>query len=674
MPATSLREVTVGVDVGGTFTDMVSFDPQTQRLGVLKFPTARDPAGSIVRGLRRMKVSPSRVVLFSHATTMSTNALLTREGLGKTALLTNEGFRDLIEIGRQRRPELYDLRTRRPPPLIERKDRFTVRCRIAADGTELVPMDEKEGAAAAAKILKGGYDSVAVAFLNSYANPKHEEAMRRLLADSGFAGHVSLSSGVDREYREYERISTTAVNAALAPLMAGYFRSLASKLKSAGVVAPLFVMNSDGGASTLPFASERPVYSIESGPAAGVVASKRLAAQLSIGDVLTFDMGGTTAKAGCLVRGEPELTREFEAAGRTHSGRSIRGSGYAVRGSFIDLAEVSAGGGTVAWADEAGQLRVGPRSAGSVPGPACYGRGGTEATVTDANVFLGRLSPTSFLGGSMPVKKGLATEAIRALARQTDLGLEGAASGVLRLANNMMSRAISIVSVERGRDPRDFTLFAFGGAGPLHCCDLAEDLGIDDIVVPAHAGLFSAYGLLAGDLERTFTAPFAAGESLERQFRALEASAGREMRSGGLNRYVGRRTFEARYRGQSHELSLPYQGTGRVKKAFDSRHRALYGYASRDEVEVVNISLKLKVLGRPSPSLSTEPSPRPAARRWSRAWVAGRRMKVEVLTREGLARGASGEGPVIVEEYDSTLLVNPGWRWKVTKSGTRLER
>ncbi len=667
------RQLAVGVDVGGTFTDIIVSDSSS--LSVLKVPTSDDPTLAVVLGLSRLGHKARKASLVSHATTLATNALLTRSNLARTALITNEGFRDVLEIGRQRRPELYDLQTRRPPPLVERRDRFTVRCRMDARGSVVLSLERAGAQDVAAKVVRGRFESVAVSFLNSYLNPKHELEMKKILTREGFSGHVSLSSEVDRKYREYERTSTVVVNAALAPLMTGYLSRLESALSRIGVSAPVYVMNSDGGASTISFASRRPVSVIESGPAAGVVASTMLARQLSLERVLTFDMGGTTAKAGTVVGGEPEVTSEFEAAGRTHSGRSIRGSGYPVRGSFIDLAEVSAGGGTVAWLDEAGELQAGPRSAGADPGPACYGRGGTEPTVTDANMVLGRLNPRHLLGGEMPVRRDLAARSIRRLSRSLGVNESEAAIGILRLVDNSMARAISIVSVERGRDPRDFTLFAFGGAGPLHACDLAEDLSVPELVVPVHAGIFSAYGLLAGELTRTFTAPATRSTgALAGSFRELDATAAREMGLEGFRRFTTKRYVEARYRGQSHELLLQFEGEASLRKAFDARHKALYGYSSSDDLEVVSAKVRATV-ARPSPGrlTSSESAVREEPGR-RRAWVGGRMSNVDVFKREGLRTGDAGQGPCVIEEYDSTLVVNPHWEWKVEDYGTRLSR
>ena len=662
----------VGVDVGGTFTDIVVAGPDGLR--VLKIPTTAKPEEAVLDGLRSLS-GAARASLISHATTLATNALLTRSGLAKTALVTNQGFRDVLEIGRQRRPELYDLDTRRPLPLVERKDRLTIRCRLGPDGTELTPLRDDDSAALAARIGRGGFEAVAICFLNSYANGDHESKMRAAIKKAGFRGHISISSEVDPEYREYERTSTTVVNATLSPLMTEYLTSLQASVRRSGIGAPVYVMNSDGGSSALSFASARPVTVIESGPAAGVVASKQLARQLSLGRVLTFDMGGTTAKAGTVIDGEPDVIGEFEAAGRTHSGRSIRGSGYPVRGQFIDLAEVSAGGGTVAWVDDAGDLKVGPRSAGSVPGPACYDRGGTEPTVTDANVALGRLSPESLLGGAMPIRRDRALLALKKVSKNLGLGNLAAAKGIIRLVNNSMARALSMVTVERGRDPREFTMVAFGGAGPVHACDLAEDLGVRQAVVPVHAGLFSAYGLLVGELTRTFTSPVMETEpTLRRRFLDLERTAARAMRSEGFRRFSVERYFEGRYRGQSHELQLPFTQDHSFRKAFDRRHRELYGYSLPDDLEVVNIRVRATVR-RPAQRIPT--SKRSVARpdnSTRKAWVGGRFRPVPILKREALTPGDRGVGPCIIEEYDSTLVVNPNWRWAVEEYGMRLEK
>lgn len=663
----------VGVDVGGTFTDIILSGPDG--LEVLKLPTTSNPATGVLRGLRRLGPKVRGASLISHATTLATNALLTRSGLARTALITNQGFRDVLEIGRQRRPELYNLATRRPIPLVERRDRLTIKCRIDATGSEHEPLNETEAGALASQLVESGFESIAICFLNSYINSAHEEKMRRSLIRKGFRGHISISSEVDREYREYERTSTTVVNAILSPLMSGYLSALRASLRRSRIRAPVYIMNSAGGATTVAFASSRPVTVIESGPAAGVMASKQLARELSLSKVITFDMGGTTAKAGTVIDGEPDIVSEFEAAGRTHSGRSIRGSGYPVRGQFIDLAEVSAGGGTIAWVDGAGELKAGPRSAGSYPGPACYGGGGTEPTVTDANVVLGRLNPKSLLGGAMAVHRGLALQSMRKLSKHLGLDPLDVAIGILRLVDNSMARAISMVTVERGRDPRDFGMVAFGGAGPAVACDLAEEIGVEEVVVPLHAGLFSAFGLLAGELTRTFMSPIMETEApLEKPFRRLESEAKEKMRSEGFKRFTMTRYFEGRYLGQSHELLLPFTSDSGARAAFDARHKELYGYSLPDKLEVVNIKVKAVVRGL-STGAPRSPAELPQTPPYERkAWLGGKHRLTRVLMRESLRPGDEGKGPCIIEEYDSTLVVNPSWKWSAERYGTRLTR
>jgi N-methylhydantoinase A len=668
-----MSRMAVGVDVGGTFTDVILSD--SEGLEVLKLPTTADPATAVLRALGRLGPKARKAGLISHATTLATNALLTHQGLAHTALITNDGFRDILEIGRQRRPELYDLETRRPSTLVRRRDRLTIRCRVGADGSEIEPLDAKGAEALAEHVAKGGFESVAICFLNSYQNGVHEKEMRSVLRDCGFPGHISISSEVDDEYREYERTSTTVVNAALSPLMTGYLSSLRTSLRRSNFRAPIYIMNSDGGASTVAYASSRPVTVIESGPAAGVIASRHLARKLSLNRVLTFDMGGTTAKAATVIDYEPEVIDEFEAAGKTHSGRSIRGSGYPIRGEFIDLAEVSAGGGTIAWVDEAGELKVGPASAGSDPGPACYGTGGLNPTVTDANVVLGRLNPAALLGGAMPIRSDLALRSIRKISGRLGLGPMEVAKGIIRLVDNAMARAMSLVTIERGRDPREFEILAFGGAGPVQACDLAEEMGISDVVVPLHAGLFSAYGLLAGELTRSFISPvMGTGVRLAGRFHELELSAARAMREEGFIRFGLDRYFEGRYLGQSHELLLPFRTDSNVRSTFDARHRALYGYSLPDKLEIVKIKVRARV-PRPSSMLlqpRTPASHTPPSKR--RAWIGGRSRVVPVFNREALPAGSRGEGPCIIEEYDSTLVVNPSWRWTVEDYGTRLTR
>ena len=661
----------VGIDVGGTFTDIIVFDNESRKEPeAVKVPTVpRQPSLAILEALKRYQDRAEQVVLVSHATTIATNALLTQTGLAKTALITNYGFRDVLEIGRQRRPEIYNLDTERPKQLVERKNRFTVRGRRLVNGSSLVPLAENDLKNVSRQITTRGIESVAISFLNSYINSEDEIRAEKILRHAGFKGHIDLSGRVDPQYREYERTSTTVVNASLAPSMSRYLQGLRDGLERMGIRCPLYVMNSDGTASTATYAAMHPISIIESGPAAGVLASRNLAEHLSIAKVLTFDMGGTTAKAGTIIKDTPDLAYEFEAAGRTYHGRSIKGSGYPVRQPFVDLAEVSAGGGTVAWVDEAGSLRVGPRSAGAVPGPAAYGKGGTEVTVTDANIVAGRISPSQLLGGQLKLRYDLAVSAVGKLSRRLGISTDKTADSILRIVNSSMSKALRLVSVERGRDPREFSLIAFGGAGPAHACDLAEELGIKRIIIPKHPGLFSAFGLLTADLSRTFTQPIPkqATTNVEPTFVQLRRQARKSLKEEGFTTYQRIEQVDLRYQGQAYEITLPYKKNTRLARLFGREHRKLYGYSSADNVEAVNARIRT-VIPIPKAKLtktrlhSTKPPTPIASRRMS---LLGRWQKVPVYNREDLVTGLRSKGHCVIEEYDSTTVIGHKWNWKV---------
>jgi N-methylhydantoinase A len=667
----------IGIDVGGTFTDIVIYDSSTSNVDVVKVSSTNDnPERAILETLQSPsfpgKLEATRLI--NHATTIATNALITHKGLAKTALITNRGFRDVLEIGRQRRAELYNLRNTRPVSLVQRADRFTIQGRTLFDGKELQPLNKAEVRALSRRISKLKFESVAVGLLNSYVDSRHEKEVRSILKKEGFSGHVSLSSEVNAEYREYERISTTVVNAALAPLVSTYLGNLVTSIRRAGALSPIYIMTSDGNASTSIRASRYPISIIESGPAAGVLACAGLARALSLRKVSTLDMGGTTAKAGMLVDFDPDISYEFEAAGKTHSGRSIKGSGYPVRFPFIDLAEVSAGGGTIAWVDEGKSLRLGPGSAGADPGPAAYGKGGKEPTITDANIVLGRLNPNYLLGGSMKLNSKLSREALEErVASKLGIGVTEAAESIIRVVNHNMAKAISIVSIERGRDPRDFALIAFGGAGPLHACDLAEAMGMRRIVFPEHPGLFSAFGLLTADLARIFSASVLTTDLdlLVSNFEKLEAEAASSLEEEGLEAFKTERFVDLRYRGQSYEFTLEYSKDLNLKKLFDERHKAIYGYSSPDELEAVNVKLKV-IISRPKVKFNPkhkEGQKNDLPKETREVCFGGRFLSVPVFVRENLPIGAQGKGPCIIEEYDSTTVIQEGWSWNIDDYG-----
>src|SRR6266705_1077604 len=661
----------VGTDVGGTFTDVVIFDEESRKSAeVIKVPPdLKRPEPAIVKALGKYQGRAEQFALVSHATTIATNSLLTQSGLAATALITNEGFRDVLEIGRQRRPEIYNLNTERPKQLVQRKDRFTVKGRRLVNGSRLAPLAEKNMLKVSVEIISRGIESVAISFLNSYINPADEIRAEEILRRSGFKDHVDLSSRIDPQYREYERTSTTVVNASLAPSISRYLRRLKKELEQIGIESPLYVMNSDGTASTTAQASKHPISIIESGPAAGVLSSRNLAEHLSLTKAITFDMGGTTAKAGTIVSGMPDLAYEFEAAGRTYHGRSIKGSGYPVRQPFIDLAEVSAGGGTIAHIDETGNLKVGPESAGADPGPAAYGNGGTQATVTDANIVAGRINPSKLLGGQLKLRDDLAVRAVGKLSRRLGTSIEETADRILRIVNSNMSKALRLVSVERGRDPREYSLVAFGGAGPLHACDLAEELEIKRIIIPIHPGLFSAFGLLTAEVSRTFIQPIIEQSAInvEPTFTQLREQARKSLKEEGFTSYQTVEQVYLRYQGQAYEITLPYKKNTNLERLFRREHKNLYGYSSKDAVEAVNVRIRT-IIPIPKAKLAKGQlkSGKPLAPASSRKMsLLGSWQKVPVYDREKLFPGVRSRGPCIIEEYDSTTVIGRNWKWEI---------
>jgi N-methylhydantoinase A len=672
------RALRVGIDVGGTFTDLAAVESWSGRILTHKVPsTPREPQRGVVCALQELRdryEEPPVIELIAHSTTIATNALLGQLGLElpRVALVTTHGFRDVIEIGRQNRSEVYNLFVRRPRPLVARGDRLTVRERVDHRGRVLRALDEREVERVCGELRERNPEAVAICLLHSYANDAHERRLAAAISAALPNVRVTISSEVDPQYREYERFSTAVVNAALAPIVEGYLERLLAELRRAGIPAPLYVMRSDGGMTEARRILARPAALIESGPASGATAAAALGRRIGLAQLLSFDMGGTTAKAGAIVDGAVQVVMEFEAAGTTHSGRAVKGSGYPVRFPFVDLAEVSAGGGTIAWIDAAGSLRVGPLSAGADPGPACYGRS-DRATVTDANVVLGRLDQTALLGGAFPIDAARARSAVEALAHSLQLGVEATALGIVRLIDDAMAKVLRIVTVERGLDPREFTLVAFGGGGPLHACAVADELGIARIVVPAHPGLFSARGLLEADLHANEALPVLRAtseldvEALEQWFARSEARSRASLLAQGATpeSIALRRQHEARYRGQSFELTIAHDPSPEsIAQRFAAAHRARYGYDVPGEV-VELVTAHLTAVGalphaRRADSYQRDDGPR-AAPGHRRLWLDGAFAGVAVKPRAALAEGERLAGPAIVEEYDSTTYVAPQW-------------
>ncbi|MCE4627636.1 MAG: hydantoinase/oxoprolinase family protein [Desulfurococcales archaeon] len=676
----------VGVDVGGTFTDIVFLNEETSELGIMKVPTTpREPAKGILAGLR-MAVGPLvKIDLLIHATTIGTNMFLGQIGIEppRAALITNAGFEDVIEIGRQNRPSLYDPNFSKPKPLIPRKRRYGVRGRITSEGRVIEELDVEEVRKAASRECSEGTRVFVVSFLHSYRNPSHEEQAAEAIRDECPTAYVVTGSRVDPAPMEYERTSTAVVNGLLKPVLSSYLEDLVSRLRREGFEGKLLIMQSSGGIVEVGEAVERPAAFIESGPSAGAVAVAYFSRLAGIEYSIGFDMGGTTAKASSIVRGEPEIVESYEVGGKVHMGRVIRGSGYPVRFPHIDLAEVSAGGGTIAWVDPGGGLRIGPKSAGADPGPACYGRGGAEPTVTDANLVLGRLPET--ISGGIRLRRDLAWRAIRdMIAKPLGVTVVEAAWMIIGLANTVMGRAVRLVTLERGHDPRLFTLFAFGGAGPLHAAELAAEVGVSRVLVPPRPGVFSALGLLVADykVERHASIAKRAGDisddELERVLARLEAEAVRTLQDWGVEpgSIVTRRLVDAKYWGQAYTLRVPYQGSvERTLEEFHRVHAARYGFSVEEEdVEIVLVRVEAIGLTR-KPLLRAPKQAGDPLKGEREVFFQGGWHNAAVYDYNAMAEGYRVEGPAVIEAPDSTILVPPGYHGIVTELGAlELER
>src|SRR4051812_12148632 len=672
----------VAIDVGGTFTDLVvsSADGSARTLKLLSTP--KDYSLAISEGLGRLfaadDLNARNVRSLVHAFTVATNALLTGHG-AKVALITTRGFRDVLEIARLRMPQLYNMDWDKPRPLVPRRLRFEIEERMAADGSVVQPLNPASVLAALDEILRQGADSVAVCLLHAYANPAHERAVLDLIQRHAPGLSVSVSHQVLPEIREYERTSTTVVNAFIKPVVDSYLASVEHGVKGIGIAAPLMVMQSSGGIAKADLARQFPAYCVESGPAAGAIGAAALGEMLGEPNVIAFDMGGTTAKACLIEAGEPRLTDEMEVGSGINIGqRLLGGGGYLVRSPTIDLAEIGAGGGSLAWIDKGGALRVGPDSAGADPGPACYGRGGIRPTVTDANVVLGFLNPSHLLDGDMPIDAAAAREAIRSqIAEPLGMSVHEAAYGIHAVANAAMTRAIQAVSSEIGRSPSDFVMVAFGGNGAVHGASLAAQAGIRDIIIPPASGVFSALGLLFARIQHRLVAVYWQDvekvdlDTLNGRMQALLAQAAELMAAEGLatDHIELQPTLEMRYARQSSEIGLAVEGTvvtaaglASAVEQFHQEHERSYGYCNRGEqVQIVNLRLRARSSERhdrlPEPSaLRTRAPPASVAREvyfGELGWIT-----TPVCRRTDLT-ATPRPGPLIVEEYDTTIIVPP---------------
>jgi N-methylhydantoinase A len=683
----------VGVDIGGTFTDIVLLGSDGTIHTKKVSSSVENYAQAIVDGLaevfREAALNGAAIEEIRHGTTVASNAILEHKG-ARVGLITTEGFRDVLEIRTLRMPRLYDLAWVKPPPLVERYLRKTVAERVDHKGRIERPLDPADAARAVEALLAEGVEAIAVCLINSFANPTHERAIKEIAARRAPALPLSVSCEVLPEIKEYERTSTTVINAYVMPIVATYLRAMRAGLDQAGIPARLLLMQSNGGLTTDKAAAERPMNIIESGPAGGVVGAQALARAKGLPKIITFDMGGTTAKASMVEDGEVTRAHEYAVgAGIMVGSRLLTGAGYTLKVPAIDLAEVGAGGGSHVWIDAGGALQIGPQSAGAAPGPVCYDLGGTVPTVTDASVLLGYLNPGHLVGGALRLNADKARALFAdAIAKPLGMAVDRAAYGAHQIAASNMIRAIKAVSTERGRDPREFALFAFGGNGPLFAAGMAAALGIGRIVVPPSAGLFSSFGLLYADVEhhyaRTFRRLLRGADliEIEAAWDALAAQASAQLAAEGFSGASARlkRSAALHYKGQTYELTVPVPDgpvdsnmVAHLEEAFGGEHERTYGHrAGREEpVELVAIQVVGSGLraggGVPEQVASTRPElaagpPRRAYFGAERGWV-----ETPVLRRADLA--AARTGPLIVEEYDATCLVPPGARAALDAGG-----
>jgi N-methylhydantoinase A len=679
----------IGIDIGGTFTDVAMVEEDSGRIGIAKvLTTPRDFGQGVIEGIRRglseSNIDPADVTLLSHATTVVTNALLEHKG-AKCGFIATRGFRDLLELRRSSRPDLYDLFQDGPSILVPRRYRWEITERIDAQGEVVTPLALDEIPALVESIRTAELQTVAVSFLFSFLNDSHERAvgaaLRAALPDVG----VFLSCEVLPEIREFERASTTAVCAYVGPLLAGYLDRLSKATRALGLPA-LHVMGSSGGVFDIAEGLRMPAMAVESGPAAGVIAAALAGRQLGRPNLISFDMGGTTAKASVIVGHEVAVTAEYEVGGAANTKRWMHGTGHPIRVPVIDLAEVSAGGGSIAWVDPGGALKVGPASAGADPGPAAYGAGGVRPTVTDADVVLGWLDQDALLGGGLPIDLAAAERAIEMdVARPFGLSVREAAARIVEVVNSNMAQALRIVSVERGHDPREFSLIAFGGAGPVHAVALAEELAIPEVIIPPAPGAFSALGLVATDLKRDYARtlyadleqvdPARVGDA----FAAMEAAGTAMLEAAAVpaSRRALPRSADVRYRRQAYELTLPVEDgpvtratLERLAASFHEKHEQTYGHANRNEaVQLVN--LRLTAVGKLADLKLAQPFDPDSARvRQRDVWFAETGfVSANVHWRNGLMAGTAIHGPAIIEALDSTTVVPPGWTGRIDDLG-----
>ncbi|HMA82505.1 MAG TPA: hydantoinase/oxoprolinase family protein [Candidatus Binatia bacterium] len=668
----------IAVDIGGTFTDLVAVDDDGRVFRSKSLTTPDDLARGIGDCLKGAAIGVAGANFFVHGSTVTINAVLERKG-ARTGLITTKGFRDVYEIGRGNRPEGYNLFFKRPVPLVPRDLRLEVDERLYASGEVLTALDEQSAAAAIGALQAAGVESVAVCLLHAYANAAHERRLGELLHRQFPQAYVSLSHEILREFREYERTSTTVLNSYVGPIVKRYLVSLEKMLGDAGFRGTFRVMQSNGGVMSAETAKKMPVTMMESGPVAGVIAAARLGEALDCRQIISFDMGGTTAKSSLIKDFHPEVTSSYYVGGYV--------SGHPMMLPVVDIVEVGNGGGSIAWIDPAGGLKVGPQSAGAAPGPACYGNGGTEPTVTDANLIAGRIDPEYFLGSGIRLQRDRAALAItEKIANPLGLSLEEAALGILTIANFNMSLSVRAVSVEKGYDPRDCVLVPSGGGGALHAIAIARELSVPRVIIPPMPAHFSAFGMLLADLKHDYVQTFVreladtTGAEIADAFAGLEKSATDTLSEEGARpeQVLLRRFLDMRYRGQEYTLPVPIAEDLRgvndfsaIRSRFDQLHQEHYGHSAPKE-PVMMVNLRLSALGKTDRRL-----PLVAAQADGDSGERGRRAVIfeskaidtPIYLRSAFKPGDRLEGPAVIEEMGATILVYPGDKMRVNESG-----
>ena len=686
----SVNRCRIGVDIGGTFTDIVLTSDKKPPLVKKVSSTPQNYASAVAEGIEALineeQINPEEISDVVHATTVATNAILEGKG-AHTGLITTQGFRDVLEFRRVRFPELYNLSYIKPKPLVERRDRLEVIERVSANGSVRIKLDETSVVSAALKLKERGVKAVAICLLHSYINPSHEKRVEEIIRDVMPADtFVCCSCDVLPEIREYERTSTTVVNAYLGPVLSHYLGQLRKQLNDIKVLSPLYVMQSGGGQMSDSAAMNLPAYFVESGPAAGVVAAAAIAKRAGMEQIITLDIGGTTAKTAIVEGGEPSRTSEYEVgAGVNLSSKLVKGAGYSIKLSFIDVSEIGAGGGSVVWFDDGGLMKVGPESAGSFPGPVCYDLGGDKVTLTDANLLLGYLNPKGLLGGRMKINREKAYSYVKQIVGdKRHLSVMDAAMGIFTVAVNNMVRAVKSVSTYRGRDPREFTLVTFGGNGAVLAAAIADELDITKFLVPSRSGVLSAAGLLAADTtNERVRYLFGVVDELDDDlvlsaFDSLVVEASTQLLEQGFSpiEISNNMYADLRYKGQAFELTVPVDVhapklTELLAQRFHEEHHRTYGHKSSEEqVELVSIKVSARV-SKPK-KVNQERAESTSAKRESRmAKFGANSAEVETIVIPGRENISERYvlGPVIIEEYDSTIVVPPDWRAEVDESG-----